>query len=122
MNMVSGNEKCHDYRINSDGSSKGIESDLAVVLINESKTSNFGVETIISDEDATAMNTVKKCVDHEVGKMSDSNHAKKTVGNSLHRTQKKYKVQQIKVTSYLEKCFPTVQHKTKATQMEIEKL
>ena len=41
--MVSGNEKCHDCRINWDGSSKGMESDIGVELINESKTSNFHV-------------------------------------------------------------------------------
>ena len=104
--MVSGNEKCHDCRINWDGSSKCMESDLAVELINESKTSDFRVGT--SDEDATTINTVKKCADHKVEKLRDSNHAKNTVGNSLYVLQKSIRSCKPKLYRIYRSVFPTV--------------
>ena len=72
--------KHHDCRANWGGSSKGMESDLAVEMLNTQKDDTFQVSTIIGDDDSTTMAMVRQQVDHQVEKWSDVNHAKKSLG------------------------------------------
>lgn len=70
----------HDCRANWGGSSKGMESDLAVEMLNTKKDDTFQVSTLIGDDDSTTMAMVRQKVNHQVEKWSDVNHAKKSLG------------------------------------------
>ena len=105
VNEAKGIQHEHDCRVNWHGSSKAMEADLAVELLKKCKTPSCRISTIVSDEDATTMSKVRKSVDYEVKKLSDPNHAKKTVGNALYALQKTYKFLSSKVIGYLQKCF-----------------
>lgn len=70
----------HDCRANWGGSSKGMESDLAVEMLNTKKDDTFQVSTLIGDHDSTTMAMVRQKVNHQVEKWSDVNHAKKSLG------------------------------------------
>ena len=61
-------DKTHSCRMNWGGSSKAMESDLAVELLNKSKTEHHHVSTLICDEDATTMAKIHKQVPFEVQK------------------------------------------------------
>ena len=105
VDAAKGENKQHDCRVNWDGSSKAMEGDLAVELIEKLSKPEHRISTIIGDEDATTMNKVKTFVSHDVKKLSDKNHIKKSLGNSLYHLQKSHKILQPKVISYLQKCF-----------------
>ena len=72
--------KNHDCRANWGGSSKGMESHLAVEMLNTKKDDTFQVSTLIGDDDSTTMTMVRQQVNHQVEKWSDVNHAKKSLG------------------------------------------
>ena len=92
MNKVTGQVREHDCRINWVGSSKQLESDLAVDVLLKGTTQKPCISTIIIDEDTTKMVKIKKIVPHEVTKESDINHAKKTAGNDSYALQKKHHI------------------------------
>ena len=77
VNKVTGRVKKHDCRMNWGGSSKAMESDLAVDMLVSGTTEKACISTIIMDEDSTKMEKIKKTVPHKVTKESDINHAKK---------------------------------------------
>ena len=97
--------KVHDCRLNWGGSSKAMESDLAVSMLNSTSCDNHHISTIIGDDDCTTMAKIQKQVPYNVTKQSDINHAKKALGNDLYKLQKTHKILQHKVISYLQKCF-----------------
>ena len=105
VNKSTGSEKAHDCRLNWGGTSKAMESDLAVSLLKNTHSENQHVSTIIGDDDTTTMSKVQKQVPFPVKKQSDINHAKKSLGNDLYHLQKTHKVLQTKVITYLQKCF-----------------
>ncbi|XP_067026633.1 uncharacterized protein [Acropora muricata] len=74
--------KHHDCRANWGGSSKGMESDLAVEMLNTQKDDTFQVSTSIGDDDSTTMAMMRQQVNHEVEKWSDVNHAKKSLATN----------------------------------------
>ena len=87
------------------GSSKGMEPDLAVEMLNTVKDDNFAVTTLIGDDDTTTMANVRQNVSHTVEKWSDINHAKKSLGSRLYNLQKQHKALTTTVIKYLQKCF-----------------
>ena len=97
--------KEHNCRVNWGGSSKGMESDLAVEMLNATKADNYQIATLIGDDDSTTMAMVRQQVDHPVEKWSDINHAKKSLGTRLYKLQKKEKTLTTRVIKYLQKCF-----------------
>ena len=118
--------KKHDCRVNWGGSSKGMEQDLAVEMLNTVKDDNFAVTTLIGDDDTTTMANVRQNVSHTVEKWSDINHAKKSLGSRLYNLQKQHKALTTTVIKYLQKCFAYAlcQNKGKAeeTRMAIESI
>ena len=66
--------KNHDCRVNWGGSSKGMESSVAVEMLNNIKDNSFQISTLIGDDDSTAM--ARQQVEHSVEKWSVTNHAK----------------------------------------------
>ena len=93
----------HDCRVNWGGSSKAMEGDAAVELLNKTKRPEYRVSTIINDEDSTTMSRIEKEVDHDVTKNSDINHCKKNVGNQLWAIKSKFKFLTHKVIKYISK-------------------
>ena len=71
-----GKVKDHDCRVNWGGSSKGMESSVAVEMLNIIKDNSFQISTLIGDDDSTTMAMVRQQVEHSVEKWSDTNHAK----------------------------------------------
>ena len=102
-----GNDKVkdHDCRVNWGGSSKGMESSVAVEMLNNIKDNSFQISTLIGDDDSTTMAMVRKQVEHSVEKWSDTNHAKKSLGSRLYKLQKQEKALTTPVIKYLQKCF-----------------
>ena len=99
----------HDCRMNWGGSSKAMEGDAAVDLLNRTKSSSYQVSTIINDEDSTTMARIATEVDHPVKKNSDVNHCKKTVGNDLYKAKAKNKefgrLLSVPVINHVKECF-----------------
>ena len=95
----------HDCRVNWGGSSKGMEGNLAVDLLNTTKARNYRISTFIGDDDTTTMAMVRNQVNHPVEKWSDTNHAKKSLGTRLYQLQKQEKALPTPVIKYLQKCF-----------------
>lgn len=118
--------KTHDCRVNWGGSSKGMEQDLAVEMLNTVKDDNFAVTTLIGDDDTTTMANVRQNVSHTVEKWSDINHAKKSLGSRLYNLQKQHKALTTTVIKYLQKCFAYAlcqnKGKPEETRMAIESI
>lgn len=100
-----GKVKDHDCRVNWGGSSKGMESSVAVEMLNNIKDNSFQISTLIGDDDSTTMAMVRQQVEHSVEKWSDTNHAKKSLGSRLYKLQKQEKALTTPVIKYLQKCF-----------------
>lgn len=98
-------QKKHDCQMNWAGSSKAMESNLAVEMVNSTKKDSFRIGTLIGDDDSTTMAMIRNQVDHHVEKWSDTNHAKKALGTRLYRLQKQEKSLTTPVIKYLQKCF-----------------
>ena len=69
--------KMHDCRLNWDGSSKAMEQDMVVEMVQNIKNSGITVGTIIADDDTTTIARLRKKVNPNIKKMSDRNHVKK---------------------------------------------
>ena len=96
----------HDCRMNWGGSSKAMESDTAVGLLNSTQSPEYRVTTIINDEDSTTMARIADEVDHDVEKNSDVNHCKKTVGNDLYKLKPKFsKILTVSTIKHIQRCF-----------------
>jgi DNA polymerase III epsilon subunit-like protein len=101
------NKQDHDCRRNWDGSSKSMEADVAVQLVTNNdclKKANVHVSTLVGDDDSSTIAKVRS-VDRTVKKLSDTNHAKKNLGNMLYDLQRSHKVLSTKVIKYFQKCF-----------------
>ena len=105
INAKENKSKKHDCRLNWHGSSKAMESDVAVQLIKDSANEKCRISTIIGDDDATTVSKIAKCVDYPVKKLSDFNHSKKSIANDLYTLQKRFKILQPKIINYLTDCF-----------------
>ena len=64
MHLAKKNQKKYDCRVNWGGSSKGMEPNLAVEMLNTVKDDNFAVTTLIGDDDTTTMANVQQNVSH----------------------------------------------------------
>ena len=95
----------HNCRINWAGSSKAMEANLAVEMLNDTKQASYRIGTLIGDDDSTTMAMVRNEVDHNIEKWSDTNHAKKALGTRLYRLQKQERSLTTPVIKYLQKCF-----------------
>ena len=97
--------KKHDCRTNWHGSSKAMEAQLGVDLVKRNTTDSIPIQNIVTDEDSTTISRIKKDVSPNINKISDINHVKKIVGNSLYALKNSFKILSTKVISYLQKCF-----------------
>ena len=75
----------HDCPKNFEGSSKAMESALAVKMLKALKEEGYTVKTLIMDDDTTTISRVRKEVDSYIEKKSDRNHVRKNISNELYK-------------------------------------
>ncbi|XP_045207235.2 uncharacterized protein LOC123559453 [Mercenaria mercenaria] len=73
----------HSCRRNYNGSSKGMESFLAVRGIKHLKNQGLKVKTVVMDDDSTTYSRIKKAFTDDLEKCSDKNHVAKNFTNEL---------------------------------------
>ncbi|XP_048743376.1 uncharacterized protein LOC125656832 isoform X3 [Ostrea edulis] len=102
-----GDVKEHDCRKNWDKSSKAMESDMAIEMLQDMKNKGFHVKKLIMDNDSTTISRAKITFDEDLEKQSDFNHTKKNFTNKLFelRKEKKYAALGPKTIKHLTKCF-----------------
>jgi len=69
----------HDCRKNWLGSSKAMESSVAVDMIKEVEEQSAEVSVLIIDDHTTTMARIRQSISHPVHKWSDLNHTKHTL-------------------------------------------
>ena len=111
----------HDCHVNYCGSAKGMESDMVIDMVKELHDKGEIVEAIVGDEDTTTISRLRATVDKQITKLSDKNHVKKLLGNSLYSIKKDHKSLTIKVIQYLQKCFAQTLSKGKGDSETIAK-
>ncbi|XP_046406334.1 uncharacterized protein LOC124171235 [Ischnura elegans] len=97
----------HDCRRNWSGSAKAMEADLALELVAQStplKAANVKVGTVVGDDDSSTAAKLRSEVG-DVKKVSDINHAKKNLGNSLYSLRSNHRSLTPMVIKYLQRCF-----------------
>ena len=103
VNKVTGRMKDHDCRMNWGGSSKAMESDLAVDMLVSGTPEKARISKIIMYENLTTMAKIKKSMSHEVTKEIGINHAKKL-------QEMIYMPYRNSITSSYPKLFPTLKY------------
>ena len=103
----------HDCNNNWGGSSKAMEPDIGVKLIQEVEEKGVRVDTLIMDDDTTTMARVRKEINHPVEKWSDTNHATRGLANNLYNLAKKHKILTNTNIKYIRKCFSYALHQNK---------
>lgn len=96
--------KLHDCRMNWDSSSKAMEQDMVVEMVESIKSKGNNVGTITADDDTTTIARLRKSVNPNIKKMSDRNHVKKNSANSLYNLKPKHKKLTQKIIKYLINC------------------
>ena len=97
--------KPHKCFKNWEGSSKAMEPDMAYSMIKDLADEGHQVDKLVMDNDATTMHKVKQINDN-IQKISDKNHTKKGVVNSLYNLANKHKALKNKKTlNYIVKMF-----------------
>ncbi|XP_063400480.1 uncharacterized protein LOC134685041 isoform X2 [Mytilus trossulus] len=95
----------HECHMNWSGSAKSMEADMVTEMVKDVGKKGVSVSSIVGDEDSTTIARLRANVDKDITKVSDSNHVKKLLGNSLYEIRKKHKTLTIKVIQYLQRCF-----------------
>ncbi|XP_062621637.1 uncharacterized protein LOC134283204 [Saccostrea cucullata] len=91
----------HDCNKNFNGSSKAMESALAIDMAQSLKDKGFNISKITMDDDSTTISRMKKTVDPNIAKISDKNHVRKNISNALYKLQEKHKSLSTKTINYL---------------------
>ena len=81
----------HDCSCNWDGSSKGMEPDAAVSIVQDIERQGVDVATLIMDDDATTIARLRKALGHVIEKWSDIGHTKKHLTSALYTMAKTHK-------------------------------
>ena len=105
--------KSHDCRRNYQGSSKSMESSVAVQLFSEAPSQGMHFSKYVGDEDSTTESRLNVLVDYEIEKWTDLNHAKRALGSRLYAVKGKVKGMSNTVITYIQKCFGYAVKQTK---------
>ncbi|XP_063448459.1 uncharacterized protein LOC134727990 [Mytilus trossulus] len=92
------------YR-NWEGSSKGMEADMVIEMVKDVQSKGCTVAALVGDEDSTTIGRVRANISNSIEKISDRNHLKKILGNSLYSLKKNHPVLTVKIIKYLQSCF-----------------
>lgn len=78
------NGKDHDCRRKWSGSSKSMESDMAVEMLHKIKEKGFHVQDLVMDNDSTTITRAKSSFESSLKQISDFNHTKKNFTSKLY--------------------------------------
>ncbi|XP_063407854.1 uncharacterized protein LOC134691329 [Mytilus trossulus] len=92
------------YR-NWEGSSKGMEADMVIEMVKDVQSKGCTVAALVGDEDSTTIGRVRANISNSIEKISDRNHLKKILGNSLYSLKKNHPVLTVRIIKYLQSCF-----------------
>lgn len=81
----------HDCRKNFEGSSKAMESALAIDMLRDLQETGCHIKTITMDDDSTTICRIREQVNQSVDKKSDKNHVRKNISNDLYKLQQRHK-------------------------------
>ena len=76
---------------NHSGSSKSMESEIAMACFNNATNHGLKYSSYTGDEDATTESHVKCRVNYDTAKKTDKNHATRTLGSRLYSAKKTVK-------------------------------
>ncbi|XP_062579139.1 uncharacterized protein LOC134241063 [Saccostrea cucullata] len=100
------NPAAHECSKNWEGSSKAMEADMVIEMVQDlQKSKGITIDGIIGDEDSTTIARLKAYVNADIKKLSDKNHLKKLFTNSLFTLKKKHSSLTLSVIKYIQKCF-----------------
>uniref|UniRef100_K1PE21 Mutator-like transposase domain-containing protein n=1 Tax=Magallana gigas TaxID=29159 RepID=K1PE21_MAGGI len=91
----------HECNKNFDGSSKAMESALALDMAKSLRDRGFKISKITMDDDSTTISRMRNNIDPNIMKMSDKNHVRKNMSNALYKLQEKHKSLSTKTINYL---------------------
>ncbi|KAK3084373.1 hypothetical protein FSP39_012413 [Pinctada imbricata] len=95
----------HECTKNWDGSSKGMEPDMAISMAKDLKEAGCPINVIHGDNDSTTTSRLQ-AVFPSIEKKDDANHTKKSITSKLYKLSQKHKsLKQPNVISYIGKCF-----------------
>lgn len=109
--MCNAGNTCHDCRLNSYGTAKAMEADVAVELVTRNpllKKVNIEIGVFVGDNDSSSICSIQKAASHPVIKQSDTNHTSKGVKGLLFNIDKSKdpdKELTHDVIQYLHTCF-----------------
>ena len=93
----------HECYRNWTGSSKAMEPAMAVDMIGEIKSQDCDVKSLTMDNDSTTIARVQ-AVHGDINKLSDTNHTKKSIVNSLYKLNEQHKeLRNNKTINYISK-------------------
>ncbi|XP_021352505.1 uncharacterized protein LOC110449771 [Mizuhopecten yessoensis] len=97
----------HDCRKNWSSSSKAMEADMAVTMLQDLDKKGYHVDNIVMDNDTTTHAKAKTLFDPFLKECSDFNHTKKNFTSKLYelKKEKKYTLLGPKTIKHLSKCF-----------------
>ncbi|XP_061190963.1 uncharacterized protein LOC133199106 [Saccostrea echinata] len=100
------NPAAHECSKNWEGSSKAMEADMVIEMVEDlQKSKGITIDGIIGDEDTTTIARLKTNVNANIKKLSDKNHLKKLFTNSLFTLKKEHSSLTLSVIKYIQKCF-----------------
>lgn len=95
--------KPHDCYQNLEGSAKAMEADIFTQMVKDVGEKGFTVDAVVGDEDSTTIGRLR--ANEKIEKISDKNHIRKLLGNSLYALKKQHPMLTVKVIKYLQRCF-----------------
>lgn len=97
--------EAHDCRKNHNGSSKSMESNVAVQLFSEATQNGVSYSIYVGDDDSTTESHLQTLVNYDIEKWSDINHTSRTLGSRLYAAKNKVEGLTSTVIAYIQKCF-----------------
>ncbi|CAC5393417.1 unnamed protein product [Mytilus coruscus] len=96
----------HNCTRNWYGTSKAMEPDVGVSLVQNIEKKGCTLANVIIDDDTTTIARTRSQIDHEVEKWSDMGHTRVQLGNKLYKIKEKYKKDfSTDDIAHLQKCF-----------------
>ncbi|CAG2201766.1 unnamed protein product [Mytilus edulis] len=82
-----------------------MEADMVIEMVKDVQSKGCTVDALVGDEDSTTIGRVRANISNSIEKISDRNHLKKILGNSLYSLKKNHPVLTVKIIKYLQSCF-----------------
>ena len=94
---------------------------MACDIVSQVKESalNVRVGTLVCDDDASTIKSVREEVDENIEKWSDISHVKRLMGNQLYNMKNKYKGLSEKVINHVKKCFAFARQQSKGAPSQL---